>query len=177
MPVGNPLPSTPLRLVTLEVESHVAADGWDQPPRLYAIVPTAQLVQREPALAEQLSAQLELQPDGFTSIEQDGLPPDRALEEVLAEIEWPDAVAGCVAVVERVMLPPEAEEALPDDPAELMTFASEHPDRREVRLVAAVTRAGERHSAVRAREPDDAPLLEGPDLVPGLLDHLTRTLT
>jgi hypothetical protein len=58
-----------------------------------------------------------------------------------------------------------------------MTFASAHPDRREVRLVAAVTRAGERHSAVRAREPDDAPLLEGPDLVPGLLDHLTRTLT
>ena len=140
-------------------------------------MPTAQLVEHEPALAEQLSAQLELQPDGFTSIEQDGLPPDRPLEEVLAEIEWPDAVAGCVAVVERVMLPPEAEDALPDDPAELMTFASEHPDRREVRLVAAVTRAGERHSAVRAREPDDAPLLEGPDLVPGLLDHLTRTLT
>jgi hypothetical protein len=177
MRIEDPLPSTPLRLVTLEVESHVATDGWDQPPRLYAIVPTAQLVEREPALAAQLSAQLELQPDGFTSIEQDGLPPDRLLEEVLAEIEWPDAVAGCVAVVERVMLPPEAEDALPDDPAELMAFASEHPDRREVRLVAAVTRAGERHSAVRAREPDDAPLLEGPDLVPGLLDHLTRTLT
>lgn len=171
------MPSTPLRLVTLEVESHVAADGWDQPPRLYAIVPTAQLVQHEPALAEQLSGQLERHPDGFTSIEQDGLPPDRALEELLGEIEWPDAVAGCIAVVERVMLPPEAEDALPDDPADLMTFASQHPDRREVRLVAAVTRAGERHSAVRAREPADAPLLEGPDLVPGLLGHLTRTLT
>lgn len=177
MPVADPMASTPLRLVTLEVESHVAADGWDQPPRLYAIVPTAQLVEREPALAEQLSSQLELRPDGFTSIEQDGLPPDRPLEEVLGEIEWPDAVTGCIAVVERVMLPPEAEDALPDDPAELMTFAAEHPDRREVRLVAAVTRDGERHSAVRAREPDDAPLLEGPDLVPGLLDHLTRTLT
>lgn len=177
MPVDDPLPSTPLRLVTLEVESHVAADGWDQPPRLYAIVPTAQLVEHEPALAASLSAQLELQPDGFTSIEQDGLPPDRPLEEVLAEIEWPDAVAGCIAVLERVMLPPEAEDALPDDPAELMAFVAEHPARREVRLVAAVTRAGERHSAVRAREPDDAPLLEGPDLVPGLLDHLTKTLT
>ena len=177
MPVVDPLPSTPLRLVTLEVESHVAAAGWDQPPRLYAIVPTAKLVEHEPALARELSAQLELQPDGFTSIEQDGFPPDRPLEEVLAEIEWPEAVAGCVAVVERVMLPPEAEDALPDDPAELMVFASEHPGRRDVRLVAAVTRAGERHSAVRARQPDDSPLLEGPDLVPGLLDHLTRTLT
>jgi hypothetical protein len=173
----GPLPSTPLRLVTLEVESYVAADGWDQPPRLYALVPTADLVEHEPALKERLSAQLEAQPDGFTSIEQDGLPPDRPLEETLGEIEWPDAVAGCVAVVERVMLPPEAEDDLPDDEAELMTFVAEHPDRRDVRLVAAVTRDGGRHSAVRARDPHDAPLLEGPDLVPGLVDHLVRTLT
>ena len=175
--VDEPLPSTPLRLVTLEVESHVAADGWEQPPRLYALVPTARLVEHEPALAESLTAQLEAQPDGFTSIEQDGLPPDRPLEDLLGEIEWPEAVAGCVAVVERVMLPPDAEDALPDDEDALMTFVAEHPDRREVRLIAAVTRAGERHSAVRARDPEDAPLLEGPDLVPGLLDHLTRTLT
>jgi hypothetical protein len=173
----DPLPSTPLRLVTLEVESHVATDGWDQPPRLYSLVPTAQLVQREPALAESLSAQLASQPDGFTSIEQDGLPPGRPLEEILGEIEWPEAVAGCVAVVERVMLPPEAEDELPDDDDALLTYVAEHPDRREVRLIAAVTRGGDRHSAVRAREPEDAPLLEGPDLVPGLLDHLTRTLT
>lgn len=175
--VVEPLPSSPLRLVTLEVESHVAADGWDQPPRLYALVPTAELVVKEPTLAERLSAQLDAQPDGFTSIEQDGLPPDRPLEDVLGEIEWPDAVAGCVAVVERVMLPPEAEDELPDDMYEMLAFVAEHPQRREVRLIAAVTRDGERHSAVRAREPDDAPLLEGPDLVPGLVDHLTRTLT
>ena len=177
MSVDDPLPSTPLRLVTLEVEAHVAADGWDQPPRLYALVPTAQLVEHEPALAASLSAQLEAQPDGFTSIEQDGLPPDQSFEALLDEIEWPDAVAGCVAVVERVMLPPEAEGELPDDEDALMTFVSEHPERREVRLIAAVTRDGERHSAVRARDPHDSPMLEGPDLVPGLLDHLTKTLT
>ena len=177
MSVDDPLPSTPLRLVTLEVEAHVAADGWDQPPRLYALVPTAQLVEHEPALAASLSAQLEAQPDGFTSIEQDGLPPDRSFEALLDEIEWPDAVAGCVAVVERVMLPPEAEDELPDEDDALMTFVSEHPERREVRLIAAVTRDGERHSAVRARDPQGSPMLEGPDLVPGLLDHLTKTLT
>ena len=176
MPV-DPLPSTPLRLVSLEVEAHVAADGWDQPPRLYALVPTADLVAREPGLVEQLSAQLETQPDGFTSIEQDGLPSDRPLEDALGGIEWPEAVAGCAVVLERVMLPPEAEAALPADEDELAAFVAGHPDRREVRLVGAVTRDGERHSAVRAREPDDAPLLEGPDLVPGLLDHLHRTLT
>lgn len=174
---SDPLPSTPLRLVTLEVESHVAADGWDQPPRLYSLVPTARLVEREPALADSLSAQLEAQPDGFTSIEQEGLPAHRPLEDLLAEIEWPDAVAGCVAVVERVMLPPGAEDDLPADEEALLAFVAEHPERREVRLVAAVTRDGERHSAVRARVPDDSPLLEGPDLVPGLLDLLTGTLT
>lgn len=177
MHIDEPLPSTPLRLVTLEVESHVAADGWDQPPRLYALVPTAELVEHEPALAERLSVQLDSQPHGLTSIEQDGLPADRPLEEVLAEIEWPEAVAGCIAVVERVMLPPEAEDALPDDVDEMLAFVAEHPDRREVRLIAAVTRDGERHCALRAREPKDARLLEGPDLVPGLVDHLTRTLT
>jgi hypothetical protein len=174
MPV-DPLPSTPLRLVALEVEAHVAADGWDQPPRLYALVPTAELVEREPAIGPSLAAQLEAHPDGFTSIEQDGLAPDRPFEEVLAGITWPDAVDGCAAVVERIMLPPEAEQELPDVADEMMRFVAEHPDRREVRLVAAVTRDGSRHSAVRARVPDDAPLLEGPDLVPGLLDHLTRT--
>lgn len=177
MHIDETMPSTPLRLVTLEVESHVAADGWDQPPRLYALVPTAELIEHEPALAERLSVQLDAQPHGLTSIEQDGLPADRPLEDVLAEIEWPEAVAGCIAVVERVMLPPEAEDALPDDVDEMLAFVAEHPDRREVRLIAAVTRDGERHSAVRAREPEDAPLLEGPDLVPGLVDHLTRTLT
>jgi len=176
-PEDEPLPSTPLRLVTLEVESHVAADGWDQAPRLYALVPTAELVEHEPSLAESLAAQMETRPDGLTSIEQDGLPADRPLEDVLGEIEWPDTVAGCAAVVERVMLPPEAERDLPDDPDDMLAFVAEHPDRREVRLIAAVTRDGERHSAVRAREPDDAPLLEGPDLLPGLVDLLTRTLT
>lgn len=175
-PLPNPLPSTPVRLVALEVEAHVAGDGWDQAPRLYALVPTAQLVQHEPALAEQLAAQLRAHPDGYTSIEQDGLDPARSLEDVLAEISWPDTVAGCAAVVERVMLPPDAEDRMPDDPDELMTFVSQHPDRQEVRLIAAVTRDGGRHSAVRAREPHDAPLLEGPDLVPGLLDQLSQTL-
>ncbi len=176
-PAEEPLPSTPLRLVTLEVEAHVAADGWDQPPRLYALVPTAELVEREPALAKSLAAHLEAQPDGFTSIEQEGLPASWSIEEALGGIEWPDAVAGCAVVVERVMLPPEAEAALPDDEEELAAFVAAHPDRRDVRLVAAVTRSGDVHSAVRAREPDDAPLLEGPTLVPALLDHLRRTLT
>lgn len=166
------MPDSPLRRAALEVEAHVGAEGWDQPPRLFALVPTADLIAREPALADQLSSD----PDGITPVEQE-LDPSRELEDLLTEIEWPDAVIGCAAVIERIMLPPDAEESLPDDPEALVAAAAAHPDRQEVRLVAAVTRNGRSHSAVRAREPLEAELLEGPDLVPGLIEHLRSTLT
>lgn len=166
------MPDSPLRQTALEVEAHVAGDGWDQAPRLFALVPTADLVAREPALAGQLPSE----PGSITPVEQE-LDRDRELEDLLTEIEWPDAVVGCAAVIERIMLPPEAEESLPEDPEALLAAAASHPDRREVRLVAAVMRDGQSHSAVRAREPLDADLLEGPDLVPGLIEHLLSTLT
>jgi hypothetical protein len=114
--------------------------------------------------------------DSITPVEQE-LDGTRELEDLLTEIEWPDAVVGCAAVIERIMLPPEAEDSLPDDPEALVTAAAAHPDRRDVRLVAAVTRDGQAHSAVRGKEPADAELLEGPDLVPGLIEHLRSTLT
>lgn len=173
----EPLPSTPLRLAALEIEAHVAESGWDQAPRLYALVRTAALVEAEPSLAAQLAVSLRDAPDGLTTIEQDALPVDRSLEDVLDGVEWPEAVDGCAVVVERIMLPPDAEEDLPTDPDELVRAVAAHPRRQDVRLVAAVTRDGQRHSAVRARTPDDAPLLEGPDLVPGLLEALQHTLT
>ena len=166
------MPDSPLRRAALEVEAHVGAEGWDQPPRLFALVPTADLIAHEPALADQLSSD----PDGITPVEQE-LDPTRELEDLLTEIEWPDAVIGCAAVIERIMLPPDAEESLPDDPEALVAAAAAHPDRQEVRLVAAVTRDGRSHSAVRARQPLEAELLEGPDLVPGLIEHLRGTLS
>ena len=39
----------------LEVERHVGRLGWDQPARLFALVPTAELLAAEPSLAEHLS--------------------------------------------------------------------------------------------------------------------------
>lgn len=166
------MPDSPLRQAALEVEAYVGEQGWDQSPRLFALVRTADLIAAEPGLIEQLT----IVPDGITSIEQE-LPGGRELEDLLTEIQWPDSVHGCAAVIERIMLPPEAEESLPDDPDALVEAAAAHPDRQEVRLVAAVMRDGQSHSAVRAREPDDAALLEGPDLVPGLIEHLRSTLT
>lgn len=170
------MPDSPLRQVALEIESHVAESGWDQAPRLYALVPTADLLAQEPGLAEKLGVGDEVAEGSFTSIEQDSLPSDQTLEDTLTHIMWPDQVIGCAAVVERIMLPPEAEEELPDDADELLAFVAAHPDRQEVRLVAAVTRDGAVHSAVRARTPEDSVLLEGPDLVPGLIAQLKQTL-
>jgi len=38
-----------LAAAVLEIENHIAPSGWDQPARLYALVPTAELVAKEPA--------------------------------------------------------------------------------------------------------------------------------
>ena len=40
MPHPASPPPTPLLQVALETENHVAGDGWDQAPRLFALVPT-----------------------------------------------------------------------------------------------------------------------------------------
>ena len=40
-----------LAAAVLEIETHVADAGWDQPARLYALVDTVRLVAHEPALA------------------------------------------------------------------------------------------------------------------------------
>ena len=164
-------PDSPLRRAALEIEQHVAAAGWDQAPRLFALVRTAELVAKQPDLADQVGHGAD---GSFTPIEQDGVPTDD-FESALTHLTWPDEVHGCAAVIERLMVPPEAEEGLPDDPAE-----AAHPDRQEVRLVAAVLRGGRSHSAVRRRgaseESPDSDLLEGPDLVPGLVALLDQTL-
>lgn len=170
------MPDSPLRQVTLEIESHVAQDGWDQPARLYALVKTSDLLSQEPGLAKSMGLDAVTAATSYTSIEQDSLPGDRNLEDALAHMMWPDQVVGCAAVVERIMLPPSVEENLPEDPAELLDFVAAHPERQEVRLVAAVTRHGGVHSALRARTPETAELLEGPDLVPGLIAQLQQTL-
>jgi len=165
-----------LREAVLEVEAHAAEGGWDRPPRLFALVPTADLIEREPALA----AALGLQDDGresLTAVEQDDVPADADLESVLARIMWPEEVHGCAAVVERLVLPPAADTHLPEDPGEAERYAAEHPDREEVRIVAAATRTGSTYCTVRLRRHDDPQsVIEAPDLVPTLLELVRSTL-
>jgi hypothetical protein len=168
-----------LTAVAREVEDFVATAGWDQPPQLFALVPTAELVQRQPELADQVD-----QAAPLTPIAQDELPSED-LADALAGIMWPDAVHGCALAQEIVVLPPEAEATLPTgdstgDSAAMRRIAAEHPRRREARLVAAVLRDGTAACVLRLRgedgDDDGDHLVEHPELAPNLTDALLTTL-
>jgi len=160
-----------LPTAVLEIERHAADAGWDRPARLFALVETARLVEREPHLAGRVGQSV------LTPIEQEALAAGIALEDQLTGIAWPETVHGCAALVERVVLPPDVEPEVPDEPARAASFASEHPDRQEVRIVVAATRTGASYCALRLRTQDaDDSVLTGPDLVPGLVDLVRATL-
>lgn len=166
-----------LRAAVLELERHASAAGWDQPARLFALVPTEELVANEPAIAAMLDldAGAELT-DSLTPVEQDDLPPDQPIEELLAQMMWPVEVAGAAVIVERLVLPPSVGE-LPQDASAAQQLAQSHPERQEVRMVVAATRAGSTHCALRLRSHDESfAVIEGADLVPALLQLVVSTL-
>ena len=64
-----------------------------------------------------------------------------------------------------------------EDAAEAAAYARAHPEKQEVRIVAAATRGGRTYCALRLRAHDDPfSVVEGADLVPGLLELLAGTL-
>ncbi|BEP11964.1 PPA1309 family protein [Acidothermaceae bacterium B102] len=177
-----------LTAVMTEIELYVAAGGWDQQPRLFALVDTTDLVRREPGIAARLgidaSMPVDAAPGSLTPVEQDGLE-DVPLDELLAQIGWPPEVAGCAVVNEVLVLPPGADAEAPDDPEEAAAWVAERPDRREVRLAVGVLRDGTRMAALRLRYDGTTPALDGaadeivfgPDLAPGLANALLETFT
>jgi hypothetical protein len=175
---NTPMAASPLTRAVLEIDEYASGLGWDQPARLFALVDTAALRAQEPALASQLGLEGEQEITGLTPIEQEEIPAGKALDEFLGTIAWPDAVVGCALTVERLMLPPSAEAAVPAGLSEkkLAAWVAEHPDRQEVRMTVAVLRDGSRDSALRLREKDSpTEVLTGSKLVPGLAEALTAT--
>ncbi|MDQ1537398.1 MAG: hypothetical protein QOE58_1791 [Actinomycetota bacterium] len=165
---------SPLITSALETERHVAAAGWDQPPRLFALVRTAGLLEREPHLEGQLG---QGEQDGLTAIEQEGLPDTSSLESILGRLAWPPEVDGVALAVERLVVPPEAERDLPQDPERAAEALAAHPDRKDVRLLVAVLRDGESTCLLRQRDHDtDDKVASGPDIAPGLVEALSATL-
>lgn len=166
----------PLAIAALDTERHVARSGWDQPPRLFALVPTAELVAHEPQLRSTLSA-ADLADGALSAVEQENLPRSADLESVLGRIAWPQGVTGCAFAVERMVVPPDAERDLPGDPDAAVERLAAHPDRRDVRLLVAVTRDGRSICLLRQRAHDaDDQVATGPDLAPGLVAALRATL-
>ncbi|MFF1302573.1 PPA1309 family protein [Streptomyces sp. NPDC058307] len=175
---NTPMAANPLTRAVLEIDEYASGLGWDQPARLFALVDTARLRAQEPALASQLGLAEAQAPSGFTPIEQEEIPAGKPLDEFLGTIAWPDAVVGCALTVERLMLPPSAEAAVPEGLSEagLAKWVAEHPGRQEVRMTVAVLRDGTRDSALRLREKDSpTEVLTGGDLVPGLAEALSAT--
>lgn len=175
--------SDPLTRAALDTERHVARRGWDQPVRLFALVETAELLAREPALAAQLATE-EQAPGELTAVEQEGMPPTADLASMLARVAWPETVVGAAIAVERIVVPPEAERDLPADPRAAVDALAAHPDRKDVRLLVAVLRGPEGRTAegpavclLRQRDHDrDDRVATGADLAPGLVAALRATL-
>jgi hypothetical protein len=166
-----------LHTALVDIESHVAAGGWDQPTRLYALVETATLLREEPSLMAEFQALGVTNPPAFTPVEQDDLP-DLPLDEVLSQITWGEQVAGCAIAVERLVLPAEVEVEIPHDSPEMPSYVANHPLREEIRLVGVVLRNGHKDCALRMRNNDaDEEVLFGEDLAPGLLEALLETFT
>lgn len=167
-----PSADDPFLRAAVDTEQHVARAGWDQPPRLFALVRTARLREREPGLVGDLGPG-----DGYTAIEQEGLPPTSDLESLLGRMAWPEEVDGVALAVERIVVPPEAERELPDDPREATDRLAAHPLRKDVRLLAACLRDGRSTCLLRQRDHDsDDAVAVGQDIAPGLTHALALTL-
>lgn len=161
--------------VVAEVEGHVAEAGWDQPPQLFALVETEELLRAEPQLATTLGL-VAGRPGGLTPVAQESLG-DGPLDEALARLSFGPQVLGAVLAHEVLVLPPTAEAAVAelDDP---VAAAADHPERREVRMVVGVVRDGTRECLLRLRGRDGAAdeRVGGPDLAPALAEALLATL-
>ncbi len=167
--------STVVEAAAAEIEAYVGQTGWDRGPSLFALVAADRFSQDEPEAAARLGVDGS-GGDTLTPIEQESLP-DGELDEALAQIGWPESVAGCALAQEILILPPSANVDL-DGEAALSRVAG-HPERREARLIVAVLRDGSSAAMLRLRATDGAAeddLLTGADLAPNLTNALLATL-
>ncbi len=163
----------------VELERFIGEQGWEQPPRLFALVRTDDLIAADPQLVESQGLRGSEQgapADAMTAIEQEDFDPGDDLVGSLAGIFWPAAVHGCALALESSFLPSRAENDLPEDPKLAAEAVRAHPARQDVRLVVGVSRDGARHGVGRlVSQPDE--LLGAPDLVSGLGEVLAHTLS
>ena len=170
-----------LTVAVRDIEQHVSSSlGWDAPVVVFSLVRTASALATNPGLVSELpegaaeSAQVD--PEHLLSVEQDGVPQADSLEGLPAQLAWPPEVDGAAIVVERVVVPPEAETEMPKDPDDVVSYLESHPQRQDVRLAVGVLRTGESWCAIRSRAHDSDDAVGGSvDAVPGLVEALRAT--
>ena len=174
--VGDP---DALVAALIELDRHVGRNGWDTPPRLFALVLNDLLAAAEPQLSEELGLRTTgagADPGALTAIEQYEFASSGDLTRDLAHLEWPEMVYGCALATVRMFLPSATDVELPADPEAAAAAVARHPQRQEIRVVVGADRAGNRHGVARlAAQPNE--LLGAPDLVPGLAAALAHTLS
>lgn len=157
----------------MEIDRHVARVGWDQPVRLFALVPTVELLSAEPSLAQHTRNPAD--PTSLSAVEQDEFRSGGDILDELSRITWPASVAGCALTLERVFVPSEVEPEIPSDPDAAASFVAGHSRRQDVRVIVGVLRDGSTHGLARLKSnPDD--LMGADNLVPGLTEALAQTL-
>ena len=168
----------PLSIAALDTERHVGSAGWDQPPRLFALVPTAELLTREPQLAAGLTVSDQIE-GALTAIEQEDLPETDSIESLLGQIAWPDTVAR-LRHRRRAPRRPTGGRARPP----LATTTRRWPSSPGTPTVATSgcsrpsTRDGSSICLLRQREHDsDDRVATGSDIAPGLVAALRATFT
>ncbi len=83
---------------------------------------------------------------------------------------------GCAAVVERLVLPPDVDDEIPDDPDAAARFAASTPCARRCGSSPEPRAPARRTPALRLRaHDDDQSVVDGTELVPGLLQLLLST--
>ena len=148
---GDSAESDLLLLAMLEAESYVGGKGWGERPHLYALTAPTSTVAADREPADGISG---ARPDALVLVEQERLP-DGDLAEVLAGIQWPADVVGCVLVTELAALPPRNEGGGPIDPLASGEWASTRPDGRPARLIVGVRKSGGHMCGLRIKGEDE----------------------
>lgn len=163
----------PLEAPLREIEAQVAADGWDQPVRLFAMFDTHRLLVEQPELKASLGDG-DLAP--ITSVEQD-VPDHDDLTDLFAHLGWANSVHGVAVVAERIVIPSASERELPADMQRARALAQGDPRAHDLRVAAAATREGDHLCLLRWRDHDDDNLLVvGTNVMTQLTDLLIASL-
>ncbi|ANE03435.1 PPA1309 family protein [Corynebacterium crudilactis] len=158
-----------LNKAMLEAVEFIHAEGWDAGPTLFALVPTAMLVDTLNDAAEDDSP--------LTLVVQDNLPDNllpgsEALGDYVSRLAWPAEIAGAI-LAQEIMFTDSAVQGATPQPARLFSGVV----RGETELTLLQLRPTEEELAERGPfAEDEIELRGGPGVAPGVIAALRYTL-